>query len=102
MHFLGVAVYLSLFEVVLFWWAGVGKFQEGCIGGQVDRRAERKVASWLRVSAPAASAQSNTVFGPHSRPQALRVSGTATLPGRLLVTTIEPTRRTPNSPAKEG
>ena len=38
----------------------------------------------------------------HSRPQALRVSGTATLPGRLLVTTIEPTRQTPNSSVREG
>ena len=52
---------------------GVGKFQEGCIGGQVDRRPERKVASWVRVSAPAASAQSSTVFGPQPRPQALPV-----------------------------
>ena len=60
--------------LVLFWWVGVGKFQWGCIGGQVDRRPERKVASWVRVSAPAASAQSSTMFGPHSG-----ASGTAGL-----------------------
>ena len=42
-------------------------------GGQVDRRPERKVASWVRVSAPAASTQSSTVFGPQPRPQALPV-----------------------------
>ena len=39
-----------------------------------------------------------SVWAPTSAPG----SASATLPARLLVTSIEPTRQTPNSPAREG
>ena len=65
-------------------------------GGQAARAQGRVMGACFGSSS--VCTEQYSVWAPTSAPG----SASATLPARLLVTSIEPTRQTPNSPAREG